>query len=496
MTHEAWIARGYGRLRQAVERLLAKSPPTGGGRREALIVAGLIVLIWAVALLPHLSARAFIYEEGRNAELAHDIVLHGNPLQPSIYGMRWVEKPSLLPWLIVAASHLTGGIGEWSARLPTMLSVLLTALLIQRLARRYASLPISLFAVASYVFCPLLLQKLTVAEPDTLVTALSFAAFVVWWDGEERGRVAWWRWLAAGLVLAVLAMAKGPEPVGFFAIGVGGYLLLCRRWKALPGLIVCLALPALATIAWGIAVYRTGDAGNWLRYMRLNGSIDMAQYGDERLRYVINLPLELLPGTILLPFLAVAGWRRRLGLAKNPVVMPLICYSGFGALALLIWPGVGTRYAMPIGPAVAILAALVCQALWRRRHPIARVAIAIAVGLFAYQIVLTNIATLVVPDLFAEGRRAGEAIAKAIEADPAPVYCENCDATRLFYVGLPIQSIGSGDLAGLKAPAWLLTYAGQSDRIARERPDLSVGTLIEEKTKNPKVTAIRLTPKP
>jgi 4-amino-4-deoxy-L-arabinose transferase-like glycosyltransferase len=489
------FATGFARFSAAVQRMLANRPPTKGDRREGLIVAGLIVLIWAVALLPHLSARAFIYEEGRNAELARDIVVHGNLLEPSIYGARWVEKPSLLPWLIVAASQLTGGVNEWSARLPTMLSVLLTALLIQRLARRYASLPISLFAAACYVFCPLLLQKLTVAEPDTLVTALSFAAFVIWWEGEESGRVAWWRWLAAGLLLAVLSMAKGPEPVGFFAIGVGSYLLLFRRWSALPGLIACLALPAGATVAWGAAVYQPGDAGNWMRYMRLSGGFNSAQYWDERVRYVANLPLELLPGTILLPFLAIPHWRRELGLSNIPVVAPLLCYASLCALALLVWPGVGTRYAMPIAPAVAVLAALVTEALWRRRHLVARVAIAIVIGLFVYQIVFTNIAVLVLPDRFAEARLSGEAIGRAIKAEPAPVYCDNCDATRLFYVDEPIQSVGS-DLAGLSAPAWLLTSPNQSDRIAKQRPDLIAGTIVEENISRPKVTAVRLTPKP
>ena len=489
------LAPVFARVCAAGQRLLAKLPPTRGERREHLIVAVLIVLIWAVALLPHLSMRSFIYEEARNAELARDMLRHGNLLEPSIYGIRWVEKPSLLAWLIVAASHLTGGVNEWSARLPTMLSVLLTALLIQRLTRRYATLPISLFATASYVFCPLLLQKLTIAEPDTLVTALSFAAFVIWWQGEETGRVAGWRWAASGLLLAVLAMAKGPEPVGFFAIGVTSYLVFRRRWAALPGLIFCLALPAGATIAWGAAVYQPGDASNWMRYMRLNGGIDMARYWDERRRYVAILPLELLPSTILLPFLAVPRWRRELALRNIPVVAPLLCYAGFCALALLIWPGVGTRYAMPIAPAVAVLAALVTQGLWRRRHLVARIAIGMATGLFAYQIVLVIVAVPLFADRFAESRLSGEAISRAIAAEPAPVYCDDCEATRLFYVDAPIQSLEGRGLAGLAAPAWLLTARDRLDSIATRRPDLISGTVVEN-TAKAKVTAVRLAPKP
>ena len=62
----------------------------------------------------------------------------------------------------------------------------------------------SLFAALSFLFCPLLLQKLTIAEPDTLITALSFACVRAVVGGETTGRVrsragsaaafSWLRW--------------------------------------------------------------------------------------------------------------------------------------------------------------------------------------------------------------------------------------------------------------------------------------------------------------
>ena len=140
----------------------------------------LIIVLWACAVLPNLPLRAFIYEEGTNAEIARDILMRGDFLQPYVYGIRWHEKPSLLSWLIAGFATVTGGVNEWSARLPTMLSVLITALMVQAVTRRYAGLNASLFAALAFIFCPLLLQKLTIAEPDTLVTVLSFGALVVW----------------------------------------------------------------------------------------------------------------------------------------------------------------------------------------------------------------------------------------------------------------------------------------------------------------------------
>ena len=64
-------------------------------------------------------------------------------------------------------------------------------------------------------------------------------------------------------------MAKGPQPAAFFALGVSAYLLIGRRWRELPGFVLCMIIPAAATIAWGAAIYQPGDEGIWLAYTRL-----------------------------------------------------------------------------------------------------------------------------------------------------------------------------------------------------------------------------------
>ena len=272
-------------------------------------VAVWVIFVWSLAVLPNLTVRSFIWEEGSNAELARDILVHGNLLEPSIYGVRWAEKPSLLPYLIAGTARLTGEVNEWSARLPAMLAVLVTALLVLSLTRRYASVPAAFFAAACFLFCPMLLQKLTIAEPDTIITVLSFAALVVWWCGAEA-RVGLWRWLACGVLLAIAAMAKGPQPIAYFALGVGGFIALHRRWDDLPGLVLSLALPAIAVAAWAFTVYRPGDLTVWLDYMRLGHGIAPVDYLVERFHFSGQLLLELLPAILLLPFL-VHQWRQR-----------------------------------------------------------------------------------------------------------------------------------------------------------------------------------------
>jgi len=435
-----------------------------------------IVLVWAIAVLPNLSVRSFKWEEGNNAILARDMLARGYLLEPEILGLRFAEKPSLLPWLIAGTAWLTGTVDEWSARLPPMLAVLGTALLVHRLTRRYASAPAALFAAGAFMFSPLLLRKLAVSEPDTLVTFLSFAAFVVWWDGEARGRVTAGRWLACGGLLTALAMTKGPQTIGFFALGVAGYLVVRRRWAALPGLALCLGLPAAATIAWAAAVYRAGDLPVWFTYLRLHDlRVNLPHYLRERVRFAGGLPIDLLPSTILLPSVLVA-WRRRarVGAAPSPILPPLVLYAGLCTLALLAWPGAKTRYAMPVAPVVAVMAGLAIEPLWRRRHWAGAVALATAVILFVYQAVLQTVALPFVAEDVGTTRRLGVAIDATVRAAPAPVFTiGRPQSNKLFYVTQPIRSVALSD-ASLSAPAWVLAPRSDLGRLEKLRPDLTV----------------------
>jgi hypothetical protein len=41
-------------------------------------------------------------------------------------------------------------------------------------------------------------------------------------------------------------------------LGTAAYLMVERRWRDLPGWLLCMIVPLAAAIAWGVAVYQTG----------------------------------------------------------------------------------------------------------------------------------------------------------------------------------------------------------------------------------------------
>jgi 4-amino-4-deoxy-L-arabinose transferase-like glycosyltransferase len=431
-------------------------------------------LVWAIAVLPHLSLRCFMWEEGNNAELARDVLMRGDWLAPAIFGLRYVEKPPLFAWLIAGTASLTGRVNEWSARLPAILAVLGTALLVERLTRRYATVPAALFAAGAFMFSPLVLRKLMISEPDTLVTFLSFAAFAVWWDGETAERVTAGRWLACGGLLTALALIKGPQPIGFFALGAGASLVARRRWHALAGFALCLALPAAATIAWAGTVYRPGDLPVWLGYMRLEGTATLSQYLRERARFAGSLPLDLLPSTFVLASVYVLRDRRSDSeVTARPVLRALALYAGLCTLALLVWPGTKTRYAMPVAPAVAVMAGLTIGSLWRRRHWAGVVAVALAGILFAYQVALVTVVLPRFTEEFDATRHLGVTIDAVVREAPAPLFTiEGPHANKLFYVTWPIRALLLPAAATLPAPAWVVLSQPNLEQIETTRPDL------------------------
>jgi 4-amino-4-deoxy-L-arabinose transferase-like glycosyltransferase len=431
-----------------------------------------IVLVWAAAALPSASVRSFIWEEGTNALLARDILARGELLRVEVLGVPWVDKPPLLAWMVAGVARLTGQVDEWSARLPAMVVVLLTALLVERLTRRYAGTPGSLFAAVCFLLCPLVLRKIAIAEPDTIVTGLSFAAFVLWWRGEEAGHVSGWRWLGCGALLAVATMGKGPQPIGFFALGVAGYHVWTRRLRPSPGLVLCLALPAAATLAWGLAVYRPDSARIWIAEMRLRSATGLGAYLVERVVFNAGLLADLLPGVVPLFVLLAASRRRCAHTAPPPVVVALALYAGLAALALAVWPGARTRYAMPAAPAVAALAGLAFERL-RVGHPARRLAVALAAVFLVYEAAAVWVPSPVFADPVDGTRRAARALDAALDARPGPVFALGRHCDEFFYMSHPIRWVVGPHVLAIHGRAWLVASELELEALGRIRPDLS-----------------------
>src|SRR5437762_12909576 len=101
-------------------------------RLRALFV---ILLVWAAIYLPALGSIAIKGEEGRRILPAIRMLETGNYIVPQVGSNPYFRKPPLVNWLVAASFKIFGVRNEWTARLPSILSVLAVAIAFITVAR-------------------------------------------------------------------------------------------------------------------------------------------------------------------------------------------------------------------------------------------------------------------------------------------------------------------------------------------------------------------------
>src|SRR5438045_9795073 len=96
----------------------------------------LVIACWAAIYLPSLGSLEIKGEEGRRILPAVTMLDTGNYLVPQVGSEPYYRKPPLVNWLVAASFKLTGVRNEWTARLPSVLCVLMVALAFVTVAYR------------------------------------------------------------------------------------------------------------------------------------------------------------------------------------------------------------------------------------------------------------------------------------------------------------------------------------------------------------------------
>src|ERR1700728_3634333 len=234
----------------------------------------IIVVAWALLAVPLVFFRGYNSDEGLAVSIARTALEDGNWLTPSMFNLRWIERPTLLSWIIAAISLPFGHVSQITARVPVVLFLLLGCLLLYALLRKVgASVPAALFGTALFFACPLVMRSYVMITADMPLAVLLFLAFVLWWSGYEKGSIGIGRWIAIGGVLALAGLMKGPQPVSYFALGIGLFVLGRRSWRQIPGLVLAGLIAAIPLVAWYRYVYAAGDETQWAAFMRVRPAV-------------------------------------------------------------------------------------------------------------------------------------------------------------------------------------------------------------------------------
>ncbi len=332
--------------------------PSFQPRERRLLLVALLLLVAAYGLFLFWRG-CFDPDEGRYAEIPREMVARGDWLEMRMMGFRYYEKPILSYWLTAPALAVFGP-HDWASRIPLLLPLLGTLLLMRGLVRRHWPRPVA---------DPALLTMLSVAGIFTGLALLMTDAFLVFWFALVC--VALFEAYAAGasparrrngLLLAAVAGALGFMTKGAVAVVLPGAALFCwllweRRlrqlwtWWLLPAALLFVGI--LAPWLWWLEQHNPGFFKYFVideHFSRFTGTRASQGHPEPWWLFLALTPVMLLPWTLFGIRALVRGWGRHDSLTRF-----LVCWSALVIVFFSISSGKLMSYILPAFPALGLL---------------------------------------------------------------------------------------------------------------------------------------------
>lgn len=310
----------------------------------------LVILCWAAIYLPALGSLEIKGEEGRRILPAVTMLETGNWLVPQVGSEPYFRKPPLVNWLVATSFYLTGHHNEWTARLPSALSVLAVALVFLFIARASLEANGSLVAALIWMVNFGMIEKGRLIEIEAIYVSLFGLAMICWLTWYDQQRSPWLTWMVPSVFLGLGMLAKGPLHLFFFyAVVVAvlyreGDLRKLLHPAHVAGIVITFGIFAAWAIPYAQALRGVEFAQAWS--LQLTGRLT----GDDfKLgHWILNIPRGLayfLPWTLLLPL--VPGANPASARATN-LYRGLVFGCVLPFLVVNLLPGALPRYSMPV----------------------------------------------------------------------------------------------------------------------------------------------------
>jgi 4-amino-4-deoxy-L-arabinose transferase-like glycosyltransferase len=408
-----------------------------------------VVLVWAVVYLPALGSIAIKGEEGRRILPAVRMIETGNYIVPQVGSSPYYRKPPLVNWLVAVSFKFFGVRNEWTARLPSALSVLAVAIALVTVARASLGARGSIIAAMIWLTNIGIMEKGRLIEIEALYVSLCGLAIIFWLSFFLQKKSPWLIWLAPSVFLGLGLLTKGPTHLVFFYGIVVTVLAFWRNWRLLvhPAHFVALIVMLGIAAAWAIPFVHSTTSevvmDKWsAQYSgRLKG-IDFKFFS-----WIQNIPrgmMYFLPWLLLFPF---TRFSRLHDETQQRLARALSWGTAIPFLAVNLVPGAVARYSMPAIMPASWLLGMICagNALQRPRWikderiwanvVVAFVGLGLAIGAIGYPV-----AAMVL-----KGRQQVKKAAAQINAIvPASetLYAVNPDYQPVFfYVKAPVQYV-------------------------------------------------------
>ncbi len=331
--------------------------------------AALLLLFFLFSYMLPLGVRNLIPpDETRYAEIPREMIADGDWIAPHLNGLRYFEKPVLGYW-VHAVSILLLGENNFAVRLPSALSVGLSALLIYVLFCLKGSNGANdwrlqgILAALTYLTCIGVFGVGTTALLDSLFSFFLTAVIIAFYFAAEapprstREKIFL---LLSGVLCGIAFLTKGFLAFAIPVLVFAPYLIWQRRYLDLFRMLWLPVLTALlVALPWCISIHLK-EPDFW-RFFFWNEHIrrfigNNAQHKESFLYFLLTAPGMFLPWTFMVPA-AVSGIR---GLIKENgyqgrLIRFSICWLVLPFLFFSVSKGKLVTYILPCFPPFAIL---------------------------------------------------------------------------------------------------------------------------------------------
>lgn len=362
--------------------------------RSPLALAGLASLCFLTLLFRLGSYGLVDADEGRYAQIPHEMLARGDWVTPTINGIKFFDKPPLTYWSVMGTYSLLGTT-EFAARLAMALFALAGIAATYALGRR-AFGPRAGFLSAVILTTTLMWPVMgRVVITDTPLASMTTCALALWWLGhtEKSNRKNFWFalfWVCLGLGV----LAKGPVAVVLAFGAIMPYLVWCRPrngWKM--GFAWGVPLLVLVAAPWFVAVALRNPEFNHLfwykqNFQRFTGGAGVPDHWEAPYYFLPLLPLIFFPWSAFIPraLLRLPAVFRRARTQSSDEAARATVFLVFGALFVLLFFSASkskiVTYILPMLPLGSALLGAWFDAKWKR-------------GAFTFEATLLSVLALV-----------------------------------------------------------------------------------------------------
>ncbi|MBV6653922.1 MAG: glycosyltransferase family 39 protein [Mameliella sp.] len=332
--------------------------------------AGLMLL----SLFINLGVQPVYLEEPRRALIAMEMQENNNYIVPKQLGAFYYKKPPVFNWLITGSAAIFGDYSRWALRLPTVLSLIATLLLLLRIGRRHMSNSFGQLWALSYVFCGAIYFYFSMlGEIDIFYSLVTLGSMLAFFHYEQKQQ--WSLMFVVSYSLAAIGLlTKGLPSIPFLGLTVLAWLIYQKRWRLLFTWQHALGIVAFLGIAGGyLLLYNQYNSlDNYLADLVSEsvGRTAVQNGWGRTLEHLLVFPLDTLKDTLPMSLLLVLFATRK-GIWQQIKTYPLLAFSvvAFAANFLVYWcsPGAKQRYIYMLYPLLLSIGVFA----WEQRNELA-----------------------------------------------------------------------------------------------------------------------------